>query len=248
MRQRAGKGSSLPETLTGGRPVLSPSRQVTYQGGGIMLDVIDPQRVYRELSELAGYYLEGQNPDFLLSRIRFAVKRLQSILPADPEICEGVSTEALCSLSDFVRHATALYLLDDPAGLSDPPFFSPYLAEELRCLVARFRPAVDLPPEQTTAPESMADLLDDPPEVFGSPLFPPERPSKEALALAVLADHPDWTDKKIAEAAGCNRTSLYDFPKYQTAREILRKGKNDLPRGSKYRDKGIEALDNEGDG
>ena len=81
----------------------------------------------------------------------------------------------------------------------------------------------------------------------GGPRSEPEWPSKEALALAVLADHPDWSDTQIAKKAGCNRTTLYTFKKFMAAREILREGKSDLPRGSKYPDEGVEAWDNEDD-
>ena len=73
----------------------------------------------------------------------------------------------------------------------------------------------------------------------------PERPSKEALALAVLAHHPDWTDSLIAKEADCNRTTLYTFKKYMAAREIPRQGKNDLPRGSKSPDEALEAWEND---
>jgi hypothetical protein len=72
-----------------------------------------------------------------------------------------------------------------------------------------------------------------------------ERPSKEALALAVLADHPGWSDTEIAKKAGCNRTTLYAFKKFMAAKEILREEKNNLPRGSKFPDEGMEAWDNE---
>ncbi len=75
----------------------------------------------------------------------------------------------------------------------------------------------------------------------------PERPSKEVLALVLLSVHPDWSDTQIAKVAGCNRTTLYTFKKFMVAREILREGKNDLPRGSKFPDEGMEAWDNEGD-
>jgi hypothetical protein len=76
----------------------------------------------------------------------------------------------------------------------------------------------------------------------------PERPSKEALALAVLADHPDWPDTEIAKKAGCNRTTLYTFKKFMAAKKILRAGRSNLPQGSKFPNEGMEAWDNEGDG
>ena len=76
----------------------------------------------------------------------------------------------------------------------------------------------------------------------------PQRPSKEALALATLADHPDWTDTRIAKEARCSRTTLYTFTKFMAAKAILQEGKNNLPRGNKYPDHDTEAWDNEGDG
>jgi hypothetical protein len=65
--------------------------------------------------------------------------------------------------------------------------------------------------------------------------------SKEAVALAVLQSHPEWTDTQIATAAGCSRTSLYRWPLYQQAREILATGKASRPHGSKSKDGHIDA-------
>lgn len=50
---------------------------------------------------------------------------------------------------------------------------------------------------------------------------PGERISKEAMALAALADHPEWSDEQIAELAGCSRSSLYRMPRYQMARQAM---------------------------
>jgi hypothetical protein len=55
----------------------------------------------------------------------------------------------------------------------------------------------------------------------------------EALALAMLVEHPDWSDTKIAKAVGVNRTTLYDWPNFKKAKEALKQGKKELPRGSK---------------
>ena len=82
----------------------------------------------------------------------------------------------------------------------------------------------------------------------GAPISKRTGASKEAIALGVLADHPDWSDIEIAKSAGCNRTSLYAFPKFMAAKKILRRGKDALTRGSKYQDGGLEAWDNEDDG
>lgn len=49
--------------------------------------------------------------------------------------------------------------------------------------------------------------------------------SKEAMALAALADHPEWSDEQIAALAGCNRSSLYRMTRYREAREALYRGR-----------------------
>lgn len=65
--------------------------------------------------------------------------------------------------------------------------------------------------------------------------------SKEARAIAALMDHPEWTDKRIAEAAGCSRQSLYEMPHFVMAKEILKKGKKGVPKGTKDRHGNVEA-------
>jgi tryptophanyl-tRNA synthetase len=60
-----------------------------------------------------------------------------------------------------------------------------------------------------------------------------EKMSKSARALAVLKDHPDWTNKKIAEAAGIHPKSLSRNKDFCKAREILKSGKSTIPNGRK---------------
>lgn len=61
-----------------------------------------------------------------------------------------------------------------------------------------------------------------------------EQPSLEARALAMLTDHPDWTDKRIAQALQCNRGSLYRLEKFKAARELLKRdGRASATRGCK---------------
>ena len=73
----------------------------------------------------------------------------------------------------------------------------------------------------------------------------PEAPTadKETLALATLAQHPEWSDAAIARSVGCHRTSLYRWNKYRQAREILEQGKHRLPAGSKGVGGQLEAWD-----
>nr|MBC8273541.1 helix-turn-helix domain-containing protein [Chloroflexota bacterium] len=64
----------------------------------------------------------------------------------------------------------------------------------------------------------------------------------EALALAMLVEHPGWSDTRIAKAVGVNRTTLYDWPNFKKAKEALKQGKKKFPRGSKNAETGdIEA-------
>ncbi len=64
----------------------------------------------------------------------------------------------------------------------------------------------------------------------------------EALALGLLAEHPDWSDIQIARAVGVSRTTLYTWPKYMKAKDILRQAKKDQRKGFKNTETGhIEA-------
>jgi hypothetical protein len=65
---------------------------------------------------------------------------------------------------------------------------------------------------------------------------------KESLALAILMNHPEWTDIQIAKEVGVSRTTLYRWPKYQKSRAALRAGRQDMPRGRKD-DGRLEAWD-----
>ncbi|MGE0481621.1 MAG: hypothetical protein AB7Q17_14230 [Phycisphaerae bacterium] len=66
--------------------------------------------------------------------------------------------------------------------------------------------------------------------------------SKCAAALVLLVDHPDWTDARIARAAGVSRRTLYKWPKYIAARGAIEAGRHDLPSGSKINGQ-IDAYD-----
>lgn len=65
--------------------------------------------------------------------------------------------------------------------------------------------------------------------------------SGEAKALALLVEHPDWTDKQIADAVPCSRTSLYRWDRYRAARKAT--GGEIPPSGEKSADGSVEAWD-----
>jgi len=48
---------------------------------------------------------------------------------------------------------------------------------------------------------------------------------KEALALAWLTMHPEWSDEQLAAKIGISRTSLYRFEKFKAARSLLKSGR-----------------------
>jgi len=65
--------------------------------------------------------------------------------------------------------------------------------------------------------------------------------TSEAKALALLVEHPDWTDTKIAKNVPCSRQTLYAWPTYRKARGIQESGKDERPHGSKSKDGNLEA-------
>jgi hypothetical protein len=65
--------------------------------------------------------------------------------------------------------------------------------------------------------------------------------SNEALAIALLVEHSDWTVAEIADAVGVNRTTLYKWPSFRKAWSFLRDGRSELPRGEKDEDGNLEA-------
>jgi hypothetical protein len=72
-----------------------------------------------------------------------------------------------------------------------------------------------------------------------------EKASLEARALAMLVDHPDWSDTRIADTLGCNRGSLYRLEKYKAARQQMKlDGTGSTAHGSKA-DGRLEAWDAE---
>jgi hypothetical protein len=75
-----------------------------------------------------------------------------------------------------------------------------------------------------------------------------DRPSLDARAVALLTDHPEWTDRRIAKTLKCHRTSLYRLRKYTAARKLLKQqGKAAMPKGVKPQGGALEAWDNDAD-
>ena len=71
----------------------------------------------------------------------------------------------------------------------------------------------------------------------------PPKLSAKAKVLALWVEHPDWSDTKIAKAAGINRTTLYDYIEFKKLRAGQQQDKNRIRRGIKDRDGNIEVMD-----
>jgi len=75
----------------------------------------------------------------------------------------------------------------------------------------------------------------------------PGRMNKQACALAVKTEHPDWNDAQVAEAAGCHVKSLSRMKLYRAAKGVLEQDKADFPLGRKPKDEPIEAWEEDKD-
>ena len=183
-----------------------------------MLVHVDPREIVQELVALRTACNPEQNPKTLWTCLRRSVKRIRALLPDDLDMADGVSPARLQRLQLYLDTWDRSYGLSAKSGQADA---SDKLNRDVQRLV-EYLGSVDLP-----GPSN--DGLELPPA------------SKETIALATLAQHPDWSDAKIALAVGCNRSSLYRWSKYTKAREILEGGKQRLPRGSKDEDGRLEA-------
>lgn len=109
------------------------------------------------------------------------------------------------------------WLLDN--GFTVPPILTPYLP---------------LPSEGGEPPAETPEVDQDRPKV--------EKVEKECLAVSLLMQHPDWTDTQIASEVGVARTTLYDWPKFKTAKAALKSGRKEFPKGCKDSEGNIEAF------
>jgi len=66
--------------------------------------------------------------------------------------------------------------------------------------------------------------------------------SKIAAAIGVLSQHPEWTNKEIASAVGCNPKYLSQQPSFKAARKAIRGiGLESYARSRRYRGRDMDA-------
>jgi transcriptional regulator of acetoin/glycerol metabolism len=94
---------------------------------------------------------------------------------------------------------------------------------------------------------NLSELLDEErqkiPASGGKAKPPPEKLSAKARVLAILVEHQGWSNTKIAKEAGINRTTLYNYPEFKTARKMQKQNKEKIPRGRKDQEGNVEAID-----
>jgi len=80
------------------------------------------------------------------------------------------------------------------------------------------------------------------PPIPSTPIVPSFKPDPVDTAIGLLTRHPEWSDRKIAEAAGCNPWTLSRSDRYKAVRRVF---VGELPpRGSKDGETGeIESFD-----
>jgi hypothetical protein len=87
------------------------------------------------------------------------------------------------------------------------------------------------------SPDGRGTVVIDEAQLAGSkprrrPKRKPPRGTLGLVAAKLLQQHPEWTDARVAQAVGCNRTSLYRLPDYQRYRAALREeARRSRPRG-----------------
>lgn len=79
------------------------------------------------------------------------------------------------------------------------------------------------PEEEKVKPKKLVLYVDAEPE---------EVLSGEAKAVAILMDHPEWSDSRIAAEVPCHRSTLYTWPKYVAARKAMKMGRGKYERDS----------------
>jgi hypothetical protein len=67
-----------------------------------------------------------------------------------------------------------------------------------------------------------------------------------ALAIALMKDHPEWSARKLAQAAGCSHTTLTRSPIFRKAK-ALAGAKQSRPQGWRLPDGRVEARDDDAD-
>jgi hypothetical protein len=98
--------------------------------------------------------------------------------------------------------------------------------------VTESQPAAFLPAAQASEPQADGSS---PPEPRVDPV---------ALAIALMKDHPEWSARKLAQAAGCSHTTLTRSPVFRKAK-ALAGGKQSRPQGWRLPDGRVEARDDD---
>jgi hypothetical protein len=95
-------------------------------------------------------------------------------------------------------------------------------------------PVTDTQPATPVRPAEASE-----PSADGSPTTVPKL-DPVALAIAFMKDHPEWSARKLAQAAGCSHTTLTRSPLFRKAK-ALASAKQSRPQGWRLSDGRIDA-------
>jgi hypothetical protein len=101
------------------------------------------------------------------------------------------------------------------------------------------------PPNGPSNESSRCQANEAAPPAKGAPKEPKVDPI--ALAIALMKDHPEWSARKLAEAAGCAHTTLTRSPLFRTAKSLAG-AKQSRPQGWRLPDGRIEARGDDASG
>lgn len=152
-----------------------------------------------------------------------------------------------CTLSDPLSDVDKEWLVE--MGLATIDTFNGQFVVDYAALGERLRTAHGIRAEDLEAlrwPRVMEILrpADSTTDAGQQPQAAESRMSGEARALAILTDHPEWTDRRIAREAGLHVKTLYKYSRYKTARGVLKQsGRAGLPHGFRTDDGDIEAYE-----
>ena len=102
---------------------------------------VDTVKIFHELLGITYWYAPGQGLDYLLTRMRRAVRRLRTLIPEDFDLADDCNRVLLRSLSNFVEEMAAFDCFDAPKELLCPgldDLWSESMQRELTSLIERF--------------------------------------------------------------------------------------------------------------
>jgi hypothetical protein len=197
------------------------------------------------LSSAAKLLLEivGQKPD-IRSRVSSHVGLFAAVRQ---DAVEGVvggwypsAHEALWAVVEFVRERVPLHkalgegLGEKPTSVERVVGYLATIPQGVQLVMDEIFPSSLMSRLQAEARIELAKVQNT--QVRTSPKNPHE--SNESRALAILLEHPDWINAKIARAVGIHRANLSKYPRFKAARKAQKLDRVERAKGHRTRSGG----------